>query len=232
MFMNEATSSYHGLQLKAERRFKGGLNLLAGYTWSKTIDNASDFASGDSSERVLNSRRVDLQKALSSFDVPHRFTAAFNFVVPAPRFKAVLGGWQFNGVVTAQSGQPFTPSTSQFDPFRNERFNRLNVVSNPNENIPPRLAYNPGAFVLPPVGTFGNSGRNIVRGAGYSTSDLSVFLNLVVSEHARLQIRAEASNAFNQFNFQGPVTNQSTTPGAFVATAPARVIQLGLKLSF
>lgn len=232
LFTNEATSSYHGLQLKAERRFKGGLNLLAGYTWSKTIDNASDFASGDASERVLNSRRVDLQKALSSFDVPHRFTAAFNFVVPAPRFKAVLGGWQFNGVVTAQSGQPFTPFTSQFDPFRNESFNRLNLVSDPNRNIPAGLAYNPSAFVLPPVGTFGNSGRNIVRGAGYSTSDLSVFRNLVVSESFRLQIRAEASNAFNQVNFQGPVTNQSTTPGAFVATAPARVVQLGLKMTF
>ena len=232
LFANDATSSYHSLQTKVERRFKGGLNLIAGYTWSKAIDDASDFASSDPSESVLNSRRIDMQKGLSSFDVPHRFTAAFNYVVPAPHLKRLFGGWQVNGVVTWQSGQPFTPYTSQFDPYRNESFNRLNVIGDPNKNVPAGLAYNPAAFDLPALGVFGNSGRNIVRGDGYRSADLSLFRNFAFTESVRLQIRAEASNAFNQVNFQGPITNQSTTPGAFVATAPPRVAQLGLKLQF
>src|SRR5262249_46769906 len=69
LFANEATSTYHSLQVRLERRFHSGLNLLAGYTWSKTIDDASDFASGDSSEHVLDSYNRHSQKALASFDI-------------------------------------------------------------------------------------------------------------------------------------------------------------------
>ncbi len=232
LFANDATSTYHSLQTRLERRFRAGFNLLAAYTWSKSIDTASDFGSGDPSESILDSRRLDLQKGLSSFDVPHRFTAAFNYLIPAPRFRALLGGWQANGLITWQSGQPFTPYTSAFDPYRNESFNRLNVVGDPNRNVPAGLAYNPSAFTLPAPGTFGTSGRNIVRGDGYRSADLSLFRNFTLRESLKLQLRAEASNALNQVNFQGPVTNQSTTPGAFVAAAPPRTIQLGARLSF
>lgn len=232
LYANSATSSYHSLQLKLERRFHAGLNLLAGYTWSKSIDDATDFGSGDSSEHVLNSSNRHLEKALSSFDIPHRLTAAFNYAVPASRYKAILGGWQFNGLIVIQSGQPFTPYTSQFDPYRNESFNRLTVTGDPNQNVPAGLAYNPAAFALPAIGTFGNSGRNIVRGDGFRKADLSVFRNFAIREGTQLQMRMEATNALNQVNYQGPVTNQSTQPGAFTATAVPRTVQLGAKLSF
>ncbi len=232
LYTNTAVSSYHSLQTKVERRFHAGLNLLAAYTWSKSIDNASDFASGDASEHVLNSYNLRGQRAVSSFDIPHRFTAAFNYVIPATALKTVLGGWQVNGIVTVQSGQPFTPYTSQFDSYRNESYNRLNVVGDPNQNVPSGRAYNPAAFALPALGTFGNSGRNIVRGDGFRTADLSLFRNLSVKEFLKLQMRFEATNALNQVNYQGPVTNQSTTPGAFVATAIPRTLQVGAKISF
>ena len=232
LFENAASSTYHALQTKLERRYSRGLNLLAAYTWSKSIDDATDFASGDPSEYVLNSHNRRAQRSVSSFDVPHRFTAAFNYAVPVRRWKAVLGGWQVNGLVTVQSGQPFTPYTSQFDPYRNESFNRLVAIGNPNANVPRGLAYNPAAFAIPSIGTFGNSGRNIVRGDGFRTTALSVFRNIMLTERARLQLRAEATNAFNQVNYQGPVVDQSTQPGAFVATAAPRTVQLGVKLSF
>lgn len=232
LFENAATSTYHSLQGKLERRFRSGLNLLTAYTWSKSIDDASDFASGDPSESVLDNRNRRAQRALSSFDVPHRFTASFNYGLPAAAWKAVLGGWQLNGIVTVQSGQPFTPYTSQFDPYRNESFNRLNVVGDPHRNVPAGLAYNPAAFALPALGTFGNSGRNIIRGDGYRSADLSLFRNFAVRESLRLQLRFEAMNALNQVNYQGPITDQSTLPGQFVATAPPRLVQLGAKLSF
>ncbi len=232
-YSNIASSTYHGLQLKLERRFRSGLNLLMGYTWSKSIDDASDFGSGDPSERVLNSYNRRLQRAVSSFDIPSRFTAAFNYTLPAATvWKPLLSGWKVNGNVTLQSGQPFTPYTSQFDPYTGESFNRLNVVGDPKVNVPEGRAYNPAAFALPVPGTFGNSGRNIIRGDGFTTADLSLFRDLRIRERMKLQFRLEATNALNQVNYQGPVTNQSTNPGAFVATAIPRTVQLGLKFSF
>ena len=232
LYEDAATSTYHSLQTKLERRFHSGLNLVAAYTWSKSIDDATDFGSGDSSEQVLNSRNRHLQKAVSSFDVPHRFTAAFNYQIPTKAFQKVLGGWQVNGLITIQSGQPFTPYTSAFDPYTNNSFNRLNVVGDPNKNIPAGYAYNAAAFTPPAPGTFGNSGRNIVRGDGFRTTNLSLFRNFSLRESVKLQMRFEATNALNQVNYQGPVTDQSTQPGAFVATAVPRTVQLGAKISF
>ena len=232
LFDNSAVSSFHSLQTRVERRFQAGLNLLAAYTWSKSIDDATDFASDDPSEHVLNSRNRQLQRAVSSFDVPHRFTAAFNYQLPVPVWKSFLGGWQVNGIVTVQSGQPFTPYSSVFDPFRNESFNRLTIVSDPNRDVPPDHAYNPAAFAQVPAGTFGTSGRNIIRGDGYRSADLSLFRTFNLTESSHLQLRGEAQNSFNQVNFQGPITNQATTPGLFVATAPPRTVQLGAKLTF
>jgi hypothetical protein len=108
----------------------------------------------------------------------------------------------------------------------------LVVVGDPNRNVPAGYAYNPAAFALPALGTFGNSGRNVVRGDGFRSADLSVFRNFAVKERMKLQMRFEATNALNHVNYQGPVTNQSTVPGAFVATAVPRTVQLGAKFSF
>jgi hypothetical protein len=137
-----------------------------------------------------------------------------------------------NGIVTVQSGQPFTPYTSQFDPYTNQSFNRLVVTGDPRRNVPAGYAYNPAAFELPAIGTFGASGRNIIRGDGYRSANLSLFRNFAVRESMRLQLRLEAENSLNQVNYQGPITDQSTSPGLFVAAAPPRLVQLGLKISF
>lgn len=232
LYEDAATSTYHSLQAKVERRFRAGFNVLAAYTWGKSIDDATDFGSGDASERVLDSLNRRAQRGASSFDIRQRFTAAFNFAVPAPHWKAALGEWQVNGIVTVQGGQPFTPYSSQFDPYRNESFNRLNVTGDPNSGVAAGLAYNPAAFALPAAGTFGNSGRNVIRGDGYRSADLSVFRNFQLREWLRLQVRVEAQNALNQVNYQGPITDQTTSPGSFVATAPPRILQLGAKVSF
>jgi hypothetical protein len=220
------------MQWKLERRFSRGMNLLAAYTWSKSIDDATDFASSDPSERVLDTYNRRAQRAVSSFDVPHRFTVAFNYALPFQVGKPLLSGWQVNGMITIQSGQPFTPHTTQFDAYRNESFNRLVVTGDPNANVPEGLAYNPAALTLPAQGVFGESGRNIIRGDGFQTAGLSLFRNVRLHERLQLQIRGEATNVFNQVNYQGPVVNHSTQPGAFVATAAPRTVQLGAKLMF
>jgi hypothetical protein len=234
LYANAAQSTYHALQLKLVRRYASGFTWMAAYTWSKSIDNATDFGSGDASERVLNSYDWSRQRGPSSFDVPHRFTSAFTYDIPAPwrSVRWLLGGWQTNGIVTLQSGQPFTPHTTTFDPIRGESYNRLLVIGDPKQNVPSGLAYNPAAFAIPPAGVLGNSGRNIVRGDGFHSFDLSLFRNIAVTERARLQLRVETINLFNTVNLQGPVVNQASTPGAFVSAAPPRQIQLGARISF
>ena len=102
-----------------------------------------------------------------------------------------------NGVIHAQSAQPFTPYTSRFDPYRNESFNRLMVVGDPNSAVPAAYAYNSSAFTLPPAGVFGNSG-NVVRGDSFRKTDVSLFRNFVLTESIDFQMRFEATNAFNQ----------------------------------
>jgi len=232
---NAASSAYHSGQIKLEKRFAKGLSVLGSYTFSKSIDNASDFGSGDASERVLDSTNLALQRAVSSFDVSHRFSSAVTYELPmrgSGMVKTIVGGWQANAILTLQSAQPFTPHTTTFDPYRNEGFNRPDVVGDPNSNVPEGFAFNPAAFQIPAIGTFGNGGRNIVRGDGFHSVDLSLFKNFAFTKRWKFQFRAEAVNSLNHVNYQGPVVNLNTTPGRFIAGAPPRIIQFGLKLNF
>jgi outer membrane receptor protein involved in Fe transport len=223
---NIGASTYHSGQFRLSRTLRNGLLLDAGYTFAKSIDNASDFNSSDASEQVLNAYDLRAQRAVSSFDVPHRFTTSAQYAIPA------LAGWTVNALLALQSGQPFTPFLPRFDPYRNEAFNRPNVIGDPLANIPAGLAFNPAAFAAPAPGEFGNAGRNIIRGDSYRSLDVSVFRTFRVTERASLQMRAEFMNALNTVNYQGPVTNLTAAAGAFVAAAPPRVAQLGLKLAF
>lgn len=234
---NAAQSTYHSGQVRVEKRFGAGTTLLASYTFAKSIDNASDFASGDPSERVLNSRSLRGQRAASSFDVPHRFSGAFAYDLPLSKLwsggpKRLVEAWQVNGIVTMQSGQPFTPFFNIFDPFRNEGFNRPDVVGDPQEDVPTGMAFNPAAFAAPELGTFGDAGRNIIRGDGFQSVDLSVFKRTALSEEVMLELRGEFVNALNLVNFQGPDVNLTASPGTFRAAAQPRIVQFGAKLSF
>ncbi|MBI1357128.1 MAG: TonB-dependent receptor plug domain-containing protein [Acidobacteria bacterium] len=233
---NVASSTFHSGQAKIERRFGDGLLLLASYTFGKSIDNASDFGSGDSSEQVLDARDLARQRGLSSFDVKHRLSSSFHYPVPLQKLwrgpRLLVEGWQLNGIVTLQSGQPFTPYLSSFDPYRNETFNRPDVIGDPLANVPDGLAFNPAAFVAPAPGTFGNAGRNIIRGDGFQSVDLSIFKRIALTELVRLELRGEFVNSFNQVNFQGPDVNLASNPGVFRAAAQPRIVQLGAKLIF
>lgn len=231
LYANTAQSTFTALQTKLERRSSSGLNLLLGYTWSKSIDNASDFASGDPSERVLNSLDLAAQRGVSSFDVTHRLTGAASYELPGFG-QAPLSGWLVQSVFTFQGGQPFTPFTSRFDPFRNEGFNRLDLVGDPFANVPAGQAYNAAAFREPELGRFGTTGRNIVRGGAFRNVNLSLFRRFQLTERLRLEVRAEAWNALNTVNYQGPAVNQAGAAGQFVASAPARQVQFGAKIAF
>ncbi len=122
---SSADSIYHALQIKVERRLTSGSSFLAAYTYSKSIDTASGIGTG-SDDRPQDSFNLSAQRAVSNFDIPHRFVFSSTFVVPVGKGQKYLGnasgifgflisGWQVNSISTAQSGQPFTVTVGTFD---------------------------------------------------------------------------------------------------------------------
>ena len=159
----------------------------------------------------------------------------------------LIGGWQWNGIFTAQSGFPLTPEIG----FNNSGTGDTNVTDTPNWNPnfkgPVVLGtvnqwINPQAFVMPTPGTFGNVSRGSVRGPGLVDADTSLFKKFSISERFSLQLRAEAFNIFNHSNFFYPNTilfsgnsanySNSSTAGQITAAATSRQLQLALKFIF
>ena len=247
-------SVYHSLQAQFQCRLQSGLTGLFSYTWAKSLDNASNFfASAGDANYPQDSNNIAGERARSSFDVPHRFTGSFVYQLPFGPGKALgsswtgpaarlLGGWQLNGIVTLQSGQPYTVALpGELDNSNTGRSSygfgagdRPNVVSDPNLSSPdPQLWFDPGAFSLPAFGSFGNAGRNIIGGPGLANVDFSVLKDIQVSEAATLQLRAELFNMLNTPNFLNPNIFFGTPGfGRVLAARDGREVQFGVKLIF
>jgi hypothetical protein len=249
-----ANSNYHALQLSFRQRV-ASLTLFAAYTYSKSIDDASNgiFSGTAGIAFPQNSHNLRAERALSSFDSRNRFTA--NFVYDAnilPLLLAALPqvlttGWQFTGTVTFSGGVPITP----FLPFDNSGTGNLNdrpnLVSAPQRQAPGNVTafFNTAAFALPAPGTFGNAGRNIIIGPNFITTDFAVNKRTKITERLSLQFRGEIFNIFNRPNFSLP--NVQFTSPAFgtigetldvtagnprLGEGGPRTIQLGLKFIF
>lgn len=240
-------STYHALQLRLERRFAQGLSFLTGYTWSKSIDDVSGIGSG-ADDRAQDAYNLRAQRAISNFDLTHRFTFSTTYDLPfgkgrrflsdaAPLVSAFIRDWQVNSITTWQSGLPFTVTVGSFDTVAQISNRRPNVISDPRQNVPAGLSFNPAAFVAPPAGQLGNAGRNTLRGDRYYNTDISLIRRFplhLLGDAGGLHFRAEFFNVFNHPNFNLPVSTLSSGAfGRFVnnATAP-RIIQFALKVTF
>lgn len=168
-------SNYHALVLSLERRFSGGLTFLAGYSWQKSMDILSSTAfEGNGNTHPYG--MIDRDYGLSNFHRTHRLTASFNYRIPMPLThslaKAVLGGWQTNGIVTLQSGGPITVSEGVDVSLSGIGQDRVDLVGDPRlpgdrsrqEKI--NEWFNKAAFARPSPGTFGTLGRNVLIGPG------------------------------------------------------------------
>jgi hypothetical protein len=249
--VHEGDASYHSLQLKLRRRFGHGFSMLAGYTASKLLTDAgSRLSINFANPGSQNTNNLRGEKAFSNIDVPQRFTLAYNWELPLGQGHALLGsnrvigkiagGWQINGVTTAQRGFPLGLGTSV------NQTNSYGGGSRPNNNgtsaalsgdIESRLNryFNTSVFSQPPAFTFGNVARDLpdVRAPGYVTFDFSVFKNTRFLERYNLQFRAEAFNALNHPNFGGPaLTFGAGGFGSIGGTGAARLMQLALKVQF
>lgn len=242
-YESRGSSNYNALQAKFTQRLHAGLSALASYTWSKSIDDASGFFSsaGDPNfPQDSNNTRGD--RGLSNFDIRHRFTLSYSYDLRFPSNNFLLRGWQTNGVWTFQTGRPFTVTLLPGTDNSNTGLpsigfgvvDRPNVIGNPNiSNQGPDHWFNTGAFVTPPYGSFGNAGRNILEGPGFSSVDVSLVKNTMIREATTLQFRAEIFNLLDRANFGLPDSFVgSPSFGSVLSAGTPRRIQFGLKLLF
>jgi hypothetical protein len=236
-----ANSFYNALQTSLSVRARRGLTLMASYTWSHAIDNASDGQDYvANATQPDNSHRVDLERADSNFDVRHRFLLSFTCDVPnwLKAHPRIGGGWQLNGVVTLRTGSPF--HVNLFDDYNGtgEFFPRPDIVGDPfaGTETPDRFL-NLAAFRVPcrldPTGDgsaascipgtqhFGSLGRNALTGPGYQNLDLSIFKTTPITERVKVQFRAEIFNILNHPNFSSPLLPGFSADASFNGIDPA-----------
>ena len=241
-------SNYHGLQVKAERRFSGGFSYLLAYTWSKSIDIASSGQFGVEGQHLQNPYDPNSARAVSGFDIPQNFSAAWVYELPFGRGKPylnsgigskILGNWQFNGIIQLRSGQPFTPrmniDTANIGATRAQSRALPNLVGNPRLSNPtPNGWFDTAAYAPPSVFTFGSAGRHQVRTDPLQNFDLSFFRQDQITERLRMQFRVEMFNTFNHPTFGIPQLNFTNRRFGQVSSTVgrARQIQLGIKLIF
>jgi hypothetical protein len=232
-------SNYHSLQASVSRPLAGGFSLFATYTLSKSIDDTTAFlrtaADANFPQDSLNYRA---ERAVSTFDTRHRATAAYVYRLPAR--SRLSRNMELRGIVTAQAAQPFTPI------LRFDNSNTGNTGGNfgsdrPNLLHDPRLDrrsadrwFDTSAFAIPPRYTFGNAGRNIVRGPDFTSLDVSVFRQFSFGERRSIAVEGQVFNLLNHTNLDLPerfADEQGTFGKIFSAKAP-RQVQLSLRLQF
>jgi hypothetical protein len=216
-------SLYDSLQATLQRRFAGGYQLMASYTWSKTIALCCNIKQ-DGGVNIQNPDYWDLNRAVAAFDRTQVFTMSGVAELPFGRGKrwlgdagpvgaAIVSGWQLNSLFSAYTGLPFTVSASSTS---------LNMPSNSQQadQIKPNVAilggvgatasyFDPLAYAPVTQARFGNSGLMSMRGPGLVNLDLGLFRNFRVTETMRIQFRAEAFNSTNTPHFSNPGTNVS-----------------------
>ena len=216
---NSATSDYHALQIKFQRRLARGLQIVSSYSWSHSIDIASSDASVSINTPVTIAS-PNLDRGNSDFDIRHSFTAGVTYSLPFPNtneiVRTIFRGWSVNTFLMARSALPVN--------IVGATFSAAGVTLAPRPNLNPGLPlelfgsqfpggkiFNRAAFTAVPAGQQGNFGRNVLRGFGASQVDLALERQFRLTETMRLRFRSELFNIFNHPNFGSP-TNTLTSP--------------------
>ncbi len=233
---SNAASTYQSLQFRSERRLSHGLSFLAAYTYSKSIDDISSIFGGSAGSGLpQNSQNLSGDRGVSDFNAAHRASLSFVYDLPFQRMWAtgpgwsrkLLDDWQTGGILTAQTGSPFTvvlagsPAASAAAFGNPERPDLVGdpskagpVAGNPTCQAPAQVGtplnwFNQCAFAAPAEETygpaFGTEGRNILTGPGYTNLDFSLAKSISLrADSHRLQLRGEFFNLLNHPNFDIP----------------------------
>lgn len=254
-----ASSIYHSLQLRAEKRLSRGIQFLVTYTLSKSIDDSSvqgltSWLGGAAVLQDPNNR--SLERSLSQFDATHVLNITYVWDIPIgrgqfighdwnPVLNGILGGWKTNGIWQFASGHPLglgLANGQSLPTYGAQRPNLLGTVkkgSGSNSDLVNQYFANPDVAVAPPPFTLGTAPSTLpnLRGPGINIANLSIFKEFSLGkfrEGMRLEYRAEAFNALNHPLFATPDTtvNSGTFGRIFGTSTPAREIQMALKLYF
>lgn len=233
-------STYHSLQLSANRRLTKGVSIMANYTRSKAIDLQSlDRNAGI----IQDTRNFAADKGLADFHRDHNFFATFLAEIPTRWRKGAAGvftsGWQINGIYNYTSGQPLTIVPGTDRALSGGGTQRADVsgdwrLSTSRSFDQQRSAYfRTQSFTPASVGSFGNSARNLLIGPGGYNLDLGIFKTTRISERFSAQLRWELFNALNHTNLGNPVVAvNSAAFGQINSVTGPRIMQVGLKLRF
>ena len=248
LITSDANSSYHSLQVSAEKRYSHGYTLALAYTFSKSIDNRSAF-SVDAVSGANPFNYLAGERGLSDFD--QRNILAINGVWELPFLTnnrwltTAFGGWQLAGTTRYGSGLPFNAVSGQ--DFTLEGTGRGTAPERPNIFGNPALPsgrstsakvskfFNTGVYTAPAPGQYGNSGRNNIIGPPYVQTDMAVLKQFAFPNEkwGRFQFRLEIFNLLNNVSFNNP-NNTLVSPsfGQIQSAQAARIIQLGLRYDF
>lgn len=246
----DGNGRYDSMQASLTRRFSGGYQMQASYTFSKSISWGTSWADPSVFHR---------NRALSSFDRTHNLQLTWLAELPFGRGKRmattgpaalILGGWQVNGIFSAYSGSPFSVTASSASlnaPGNSQTADQVvSKVKILGGTGPGQSYFDPLAF-LPVTGVrYGNTGLNILRGPGVANIDLGIFREFRLTEKVGMQFRTEAFNATNTPHFNNPGANVSnlrlnsdgtvSALGGFTEITGARPderqVRFGLRITF
>jgi hypothetical protein len=242
-FVTNGLSNYYAFQLTVDKRFSKGLSAILGYTWAHAIDNVPlEFGGGPAGPLPQDPRNLAAERGNSIIDMRHRLTLSYLAELPFGKGKAflnysgpvnwIIGGWQTNGILTMQTGLPFSPvlqtSTTNGTP------SRADVIGSVTYPRTLQRWFDPSAFGTPALYTYGNAGRNIMFGPGRINWDASLFKNFVIKEQIRFEFRAEAFNVTNhpQFGLPNPNIGNAQVGQITSTVGNPRQLQLGLRFQF
>jgi hypothetical protein len=253
---HSAQSNYESGFLRLEKRFAHGLSWLTSYTYSKAISNAPQFrnaggVNGSENSPPQNSFNLAAERGLASFDMRQRMASTFVYDLPfghGQRFvtsglaSKILGGWQTAGILSMQTGFPFTLNLKGDTAGVGAGTGGIYVRPILLPGVNPVLSgsaqttaefFNRAAFVAPPAYSFGNLGRNTIIGPGLVNLDFTLGKSIKITEAVSLQFRAEAFDLFNHpnYNLVGRIINDPTF-GQVLSQLDPRELQFGLKVIF
>lgn len=241
MVESGARSTYHALQVGAVRRAGNRFMFRGSYTWSKSMDDQSAFLATDGNDNTpQDSRNLAAEWGLSDFDVRHRVVFSGSYVIPDLGAGVLGRDWQVAGVVSVQSGRPFTPRVS-FDnsnsgntgggTFAYDRPNEVTGMTPPaGANV---VTYQGRSFVIAPAYTYGDAGRNILIGPGYASVDAVLSRRIALGASRNLELRFEGFNLLNRTNLQLPDSFvDRPTFGQSLSAFARRQFQLAARFTF
>jgi len=237
-------SNFNSLTVRGERRLSNGLSFIASYSWSKSIDDSVGISAASDASNLFaqDARNLRAERSVSDYNITHRFVFSYVYDLPLGKTQnkalhAIAGGWQLSGILTLQTGPPFTVLSGRDESNTGGGSDRPNVAGDwhvasrtPDHwfNTCTLLANgtqrncqsgDKPAWLINAINTFGNAGRNILRSDGLRNFDVGLKRAFRITESVSFQFRSEFFNLVNHPNLALP--NQSAASSSFASVSRA-----------